>query len=452
MSSLVEALRAAVAAAPGARAALAALLDHRERAGRLPRTLTVDADAATVAALAAVFSARAITPLSPTRARLDLRRVAAAGAVEPLDALLYAALDRAPRDPRAEVARRRDELGAALAAIPPPAHPAAAAYLDGERAAAAAATGDTWELAATGGVARAAAMVADVATALAAVLELRAPIRTAAFAARVLGDSKALVAGGERARRLGAALLVHDPATQADVALGQPRTPAAAAARALEVRGLLRDAAGVLVHAFGPLVYRRGDVVFDHVARHAALGEPSPLSALQLREAALVELPAGRITIFENQAPFLDYVERADPRAELVVFARGQATWAVVMLLRLCAAAGLPVRHAGDLDRTGVLILRSLARRAHVAIEPWHMDVATHRRFAAAGRPIDAEERARLARLVALDDPAAPCHELLRELHATGVWIEQEQFSHLLLVPGPLAGPPAGSTTHSSSP
>ena len=63
------------------------------------------------------------------------------------------------------------------------------------------------------------------------------------------------------------------------------------------------------------------------------------------------------------------------------------------------------------------------------------MDVATHRRFASSGRAIDADEHGRLARLLAVDDPSAPCHELLHELHRTGVWLEQEVFSHHLLVP-----------------
>jgi hypothetical protein len=425
-----DAVRAVIAGAPGARAALGAILDRRERTGRLPGTITVDADPASVAALRELFTAGAVAQVEPGRVRIDLRRLPAGLELAPL---LYAALDRAPRDPAAERLALRDALVAALAALAAPASPAARAFLDDERAAAAAGRGETWLLAEARGPAHAVGLVADVAAALDALLELREPIRIANFAARVLGDSKALAPGTERALRLGAALLAFDPATQADVAGHQPASPRHAAALALEVRGLLRDEAGVLVHAFGPLVYRRGGAVFDHVARHTELGDPTPLSLRQLRGAELVELPVRRLTLFENQAPFLDYVERADPRAELVVLARGQASWAVVVLLRMCAAVRAPIRHAGDLDRTGILILRDLARRAHAAIEPWHMDVPTHRRFAASGRPIDPEERARVARLVAVDDPAAPCHELLLELHRTGTWIEQEAFSHLVL-------------------
>lgn len=434
--AVVLALRAA-AAAPGVRQALDAILDRRERDGRLPATLTLDVDDATVTALRHLFSPRAVTATAPGRARISLRQLTTAA---PLDALLYRALDRAPRDPAAELAARRDELLAALDRLAPPRHTVTRDFLAAERADITTARGDTWELAGRQGVARAATVVADVARALDALLVLPAPLRIANFAARVLGDSKALSPTGERFRRLAGALLVHDPVTQAEVALGQPASLAAVAAAAVEVRGLLRDDAGALVHVFGPLVYARPGVApFDHVARHATLGEASPLSAGQLRDATLVALPATRITVLENQAPFLDYVERADPARELVVLAGGQASWAVVMLLRLCAPARLPVRLAGDLDRSGVLALRSLAARARVPIAPWHMDVATHRRFASAGRPIAADERGRLERLLATDEPSAPCHDLLVELHRTGVWLEQELYPHVLLVPEPAA-------------
>jgi hypothetical protein len=441
-TAVVARVRAALAAAPGARDAIVALLDRAERDGRLPRTFTIAADGAAAAALREVLSARAVRAQVGGRVRLDL----AAVPVPDLAAVLYAALDRAPRDPRGDRERRRADLVAALAAVSAPRHDVARAFLAAERADAEAGRGETAALAERGELARAVAVVVDVARALDALLALDAPIRVASFAARVLGDSKALAAGSDRARRLGAALLAHDPATQADVAVGQPSSYDAAVRAALDARGLVRDDAGVLVHVFGPLVYARtGAAPFDHVARHARLGDPSPLTAAQLRDAALVELPARRVTIFENQAPFLDYVERADPATELVVLARGQASWAAVLLLRLCRRVGVPIRHAGDLDRSGVLILRSLARRARVSVEPWHMDVATHRRFAVAGRPIGPEERARLERLVAVDDPGAPCHELLVELATTGVWIEQEVFSHLLLGPG------LDSTTHSDA-
>ncbi|HEY1558142.1 MAG TPA: DUF2399 domain-containing protein [Kofleriaceae bacterium] len=419
------------AAVPRFRAALDAILDRRERTGRMPRSIQVDADAETVTALREVFTADAVV-VRDGRARLDLTRLPAR---VDLERMLYAGLDRVPRDPIAERSALQSALVTVLSALAPPVHPIARDVLADELAAARSATGDTWNLAEERGAAHAGGVVADVVAALGAVFEVREPIRIANFAARVLGDSKALAPGGERARRLGAALLAYDLDTQAEVAGLQPRSPRHAELLALEARGLFRDDASVLVHAFGPLVYRRGDAIFDHVSRHAVLGDPTPLSLRQLRGAELVELPVERITLIEGQATFLDYVDRADARRELVVLAGGQASWAVVVLLRMCAGIRPRVRHFGDLDRSGILILRSLARRSGLTIEPWHMDAATHRRFAIAhGRVIDRDERGRLARLVAIDDASAMCHDLLLELHKTGMWIEQETFADIALV------------------
>jgi len=186
------------------------------------------------------------------------------------------------------------------------------------------------------------------------------------------------------------------------------------------------------VHCFGPLVYRKGNDRFDHVARHALRGEVSVLTLAQLRGAELEPPPVVRALVIENQTPFLDRVDALAARGgaprELVICARGQAGWAVIELLRRLARAGVPIVHAGDLDRSGVLILRSLARRARARITPLAMDAATHRRFHAAARPISPGERERLGALLAVDDPAAAGHDLLAELAATGRWIEQEAF------------------------
>ena len=59
-----------------------------------------------------------------------------------------------------------------------------------------------------------------------------------------------------------------------------------------------------------PVIAGDADAQTDRDERHGTLPDGT---AVQLRDATLLELPAHRITIFENQAPFLDYVERADP-------------------------------------------------------------------------------------------------------------------------------------------
>jgi hypothetical protein len=424
----IAALRATFTAVPATRAAIDALLDRVESRGGRAGRVTIEVDPVAVAPLCAIFRARAVRSIDDRRVRIDLTR-APDGVID----RLYVAVARVARDRVAERRRAIAELELGLSRLPRPSSPVAGAYLTSLREDPAAVRA----LAVDYGPANASHRVGQVLRVLDAIAALTEPLRLANFAARVLRDSKALLPGSELHREVGLALVTHDPLVQAEVAARQPRSTAHAVGIAFEHHGLVRDLASVLVHAWGPLVYAIGEVVFRHVADHARLGVPTPLSLAQLHRARVVDLDIDRITLFENQAPFLDYLERTAPARELVVFARGQATWAVVTLLRRCARPGVTIRHAGDLDRSGVLIVRSLAARARLPIEPWHMDAATHARFADRGRPLDSDERERLARLLAVDDPAAPCHDLLAAIHASGVWIEQEAISHDLWIPPP---------------
>jgi hypothetical protein len=440
----IERVRGAVRAEPGLARVLEDILDRRERRGGLPSTLTVAADRVVAEALRALMSARAVRDSSAGRVRIDLahadevcRTQLGLGAAE----LFYAVLGRTPRDLAAEETALRAAvcrgLDAARAAV---ATACARAFLDGERGEAERGVGDTYRSAAQSGVEGAVAEAAAIAACVDAALANEAPVRLPNFAARVLGDSKALALGTDRARRLGRALLDADPRTRDEVACAGVDPGGHGAYReALEANGIFRDESALTVCCFGPLVYRKARDRFEHVAAHARHGDVVPLSLAQLRGASAVELPARRALVIENLTPFLDYVEAlraAGVTDELVVLSSGQASWAVVQLLRLVARAGVPIAHAGDLDRSGVLILRSLSRRAGAAIEPVAMDVATHRRFRARGRELSADERARLAALVAADDAASPCHQLLVEILESGVWLEQETFaSEALLSP-----------------
>jgi hypothetical protein len=410
---------------------LGALLDRRERTGRLPTRLTVDASPACAAALRRLLSARAVRDAGPGRVRLDL---AGAAGLEPL---LYRVLARAPRDPAAEERALRAALDACFAAAPATTPPARA-WLAARRTD----PGELLELARTAGIDAVAHELAVITRCVDAALALDAPLRLANFAARVLGSAKALAPGSERLRRIGEALYLFDPGTRADVdAESDPASLAQAAFRALEARGVRRDEAALAVLCFGPLVYEKAGVRFDHVARHAVLGDPCLLTLAQLRGATIAELPVARVTVIENRTPFLDYVDALTARPELprelVVCSDGQAGWAVVTLLRLVARAraGILARHAGDLDRAGVLILRSLARRSGLRLTPHLMDPATLARFAARGQPLRAAERARLEALVAADPAGAPAHDLLAEILARGVWLEQEAFAAEALLP-----------------
>lgn len=427
----LAAVRAVIDRAPALRGVLGAILDAREGRGRLPGRLTVDADDSAAAALAELLSARAVKRVAGDRVRVDLARadqVCRDQLGVGLDALLYGALDREPRDPAAEEAALRADLARGLAGVDATSD-AACRFVAAEAAAAAAGSGDSLGMAREVGVAAAVAEVSLMSRCIDAALVIAEPLRQANFAARVLGDSKAL-ARGDRLRRLGSALLAHHEPTFEAVHVGSGElSERHARALALEVNGIYRDEAALTVHCFGPLVYRKGSQRFDHVARHAALGEPVPLSLAQLRGAAVDDLPVERALVIENQTPFLDYVDAGGGGGrELVVFSGGHASWAVVQLLRMVGRAGIPVAHSGDLDRSGVLIVRSLQARLFTRVDPVAMDVATHARFAERGRALTAAERARLRDLVARDDPSAVGADLLRAILDGGVWIEQERF------------------------
>src|SRR5205807_1782665 len=126
----------------------------------------------------------------------------------------------------------------------------------------------------------------------------------------------------------------------------------------------------------------------------------------------------------------------------IVLLSQGQANWAVVRLLRLLAgtAPGLPLAHWGDMDRYGVLILRSLRRRTGLAVEPWRMDLPTFERFKEAGLPLPDGERAEIASLLAAS-PDEVATDLLRAMLDSGRGIEQETVAEELLGGARTQGP-----------
>jgi len=450
---------------PQLTSALALMLDRYERRGRWTRTITVPSTPGLDGALREALSGAAIKKIS-RGLLVDIARViealpstgeaqsGRAADVDPLAHRLYRAIDREPRDDRTAARARCLALERTLAeALVHAQTDASRRWLNAELAALAA--GSSALVEPTRDDLR---LVHAVVKVIDAAIANPEPIRIQTFSARILGSSKALHPASDLFRIAGAALYDHDPETRALVSIaGEPVSIAAARRDAVEARGIYKDEVAASVLCFGPLVYRKGRERFDHVARHARLGESSRLIQHQLRDATLERPTARRVTIFENLTPYLDYVDalierdmraeisagvpgkpgrhnrvgsvlRATP-AEIAVCASGQASWAVVRLVELCARHALPMRFAGDLDRSGVLILRSLRKRTGARIEPLCMGVATHRRFADRGQAISAREATLLAAMLAQDSPDAPCHALLRELAETRVWIEQEAFA-----------------------
>lgn len=439
MDTLSDPLAALSAADPSLRGALALLLDRFERHGRWTRTVTIPHAPGLDDALRTALSGRAVKKIA--RGMLvDVARAKEAlpetspdpPEVDPLAARLYRALDRTPRDPRAEARARREQaeraLGGALAlARTEPARAWARAELE-------ALAIDASELVATTAAATELdALARDVVKVVDAALATRVPVRIQTFSAKTLGSSKRLRPGSDLFSLASGALYTHDPPTRAHVAsMGASVSERAARRDALEACGIYRDEVAASVLCYGPIVYRKGNERFDHVARHARRGESSRLIQHQLRDATLERPGARRVTMFENLTPYLEYVDAVHERArhdEIVLCVSGQASWAVVRLVEMCARHALPMRFAGDLDRSGVLILRSLQKRTGARIEALCMGTSTHRRFASRGQPISSRELAHLEALLESDPAGAPCHELLAELARTKVWIEQEAFA-----------------------
>ncbi len=425
---------------PGLDATLGAILDKRERAGRFPGAITLAVEAPVVEALRRVFSARAVTPAGPGRIRIDVAaflRVSRYTEAE-LDALLYGALGRERRNPAAQARAVRAELETGLAELATIARrEGARSFTFAQLRGLAEPQSEIGERATREGAEAVLKLTRDVVRCIEALAEVRDPVRIQNFSARVLGSSKALRPGSDLWRAVGSALVDHDPVTRRALdEQGVPPHRTTEIARALEVNGVYHDEAAASVLCFGPLAYSKRGQLFDQVARHSTLGESSRLIVHQLRDAVFERPPARRVTVFENLTPFFDYVDACVERSitdEVVLCSGGQANWAVVAVLAGLARFAIPVRHSGDLDRSGVLILRSLKKRSGAHVEPLLMDVATHARFASVGLPLAADERRRLERTLAEDARDAPCHDLLHAVLASGLWVEQEQFSEHLL-------------------
>ncbi|NOY93914.1 MAG: DUF2399 domain-containing protein [Deltaproteobacteria bacterium] len=432
--SLAAILSERVGRTPGLQEALSSLLTRSRGSGRLPRRVTLEVAPEIASALRDLFSARACVELSDGRVRLELSRFAASlpgGEPALLDGLREALgeVDASEADRLLRRSLKTGLLELLDAARHEPTRSWLGAVIDGLSHE----LGEELTLAQERGLASALEELGLLVRAMDALLDNRELMRVQRFSALALGSSKALRWGSDRFLRLTKALYDHSPETRRRVLeLGDPHSEAAARALALEAHGVYRDVAAASALCFGALTYRKGGEVFGDVARHAARGDCARLTVAQLADAALERPRFERVRLIENLTSFLDYVDAlvdAGVRDELVICTGGQASWAVVRLLRLLAPFRLDMACACDLDRSGVLIWRSLMQRGGVRLRPWHLDAGTLERWAARGQPLSAAERSRLEALVRREDASALGHDLLRALLDHDVWVEQEAFS-----------------------
>ena len=205
-------------------------------------------------------------------------------------------------------------------------------------------------------------------------------------------------------------------------------------AKALNLVGIVENLTSILVMAFGRFDVVQNGQRWRWASEAAEINMPVWFSARHLSDSkVLPATPLKQVICVENETSFLDLTQdySNDP-STLLVYTEGHANRAVIGFLRLLneSSPQATFRHQGDLDLYGVRILDSLIERTGIPIEPMLMSVETHREHAGSGIPLNQKELESLNRF--LNSPraeASRCVDLLQEIFATGVRIEQECFS-----------------------
>jgi hypothetical protein len=436
---LISGLRAQLARDGAMRAVVEALLDRCDRAGSMPGQITIsgrpraEADAAI-----SLFSASAVRVTPSGSIRIDLARADARLRAEGspgLARVLYAAAGRSRRNLRNETAALGAAAADIAAALERRRTGAASSYLREIAGRLAGCRGEFFALAQSKGLSKLEEELDTVAGCIEHAEHNDSPVRLANFARHTTGSTKGLRAGDRRYTRVADALLAFVPGLAGKVAAEGLRDPVDRRRLALECLNIFRNETPVDVLCWGHFILEKRARRFDAPALHHELGEPCRLLLLHLRDARVAAVRGERIVTIENETTFNDYIEllREQGREQIVLLSEGQANWAVVRLLRLLseAAPELPLAHWGDMDRFGVLILRSLRRRTGLPVEPCWMDEATFTQCLPAGLPLPPGEREQIEALVAAA-PEETAAGLLRSIAAAGIWIEQESVFEIL--------------------
>ena len=424
------------------RTVVLALLDRCDRTGNLPAKMIYRCERdGERDALIRLLSAKAAKPVAGNvlAVHLDLEKADLALREDggpSLQELLYQAAGRVPRDVKGEKAVLAVRASESVTSLADGASGAARSFLLDMADRLSRGQGELFRQVWENGLEGMMRELQTVARCIAAAEVNDGPVRLANFSRRALGTTKGLRSGDARHIMVADALLRFLPGLSDRVEAESPRDPSQRRRLALECLGIFRNETPVDVLCFGSFVLKKRGARLDSPEAHRALDEPVRLMLLHLRDARVSRIRATRIVSIENETTFNDYVDRQKEGGgeEIVLCSQGQANWAVVRLLRLLheAAPSVPVFHWGDLDRSGVLILRSLRHRSGVPVQPLHMDRETFRRFSPEGLPLPPGEKEEIGTLLKKlrgnvgDD-------LLAAIRDTGKWVEQETVADAVL-------------------
>jgi len=425
------------------RTVVLALLDRCDRTGNLPAKMIYRCERdGERDALIRLLSAKAAKPAAGDllAVRLDLEKADLALREDggpSLRELLYKVAGRVPRDIKGEKAALAARASETVTSMADGASGAARSFLLDVAGRLSRGQGELFRQAWENGLEGVTGELQTVARCIAAAEVNDGPVRLANFSRRALGTTKGLRSGDARHVMVTDALLRFLPGLPDRVEAESPRDPSQRRRLALECLGIFRNETPVDVLCFGSFVLEKRGARLDSPETHRALGEPVRLMLLHLRDARVSRIRATRIVSIENETTFNDYVDRQKERGgeEIVLCSQGQANWAVVRLLRLLheAAPSVPVFHWGDLDRSGVLILRSLRHRSGVLVQPLHMDRETFHRFSPEGLPLPPGEKEEIETL--LKKPEGNVGEdLLAAILDSEKWVEQESVADAVLL------------------
>lgn len=421
-----------------------ALLDRCDRTGGLPAKMVYRcARDGEKDALVRLLSAKAARPVAgdALMVRLDLEKADLALREDggpSLRDLLYEAAGRVPRNLKGEKAALATRAAEAVISLADAAGGTARAFLLDAAGRLSRRQGELFRQAWENGLEGVTEELGAAARCIAAAEVNEGPVRLANFSRRATGTTKGIRIGDARYVLVADALLRFLPGLSDRVEAESPRDPSERRRLALECRGIFRNETPVDVLCFGSFVLEKRGARLEAPEAHRALGEPVRLMLLHLRESRVAQVRASRIVSIENETTFNDYVDRLREGGgdEIVLCSQGQANWAVVRLLRMLheAEPSVPIFHWGDLDRSGVLILRSLRRRSGVPVQPLHMDPETLRRLEAEGLPLPPGEREEIEILLKRprDDVG---NDLLVAIRDAGRWVEQETVADAVLGP-----------------
>lgn len=170
----------------------------------------------------------------------------------------------------------------------------------------------------------------------------------------------------------------------------------------------------------------RGRLTFSGGASWSCTGRILTLPLSTVETVVSIELDGHRppaVLSVENKETFHVTASAPPADAAALVYTAGHPNPAVIALLRLLAAAGASLRHYGDLDPDGILILTEIESALGATVEPYLMSAEIHRRYASFGYRLEKTQLSRLARAVT-DNP--DLGGLVSEIVRTGVGVEQE--------------------------